>query len=100
MLYNASNQMNEFKKEVDVLKDDIRLANTTLMNQIEESSKIINPTISTDYNILVNSIQRQKHENCQLIMQISELEKEKFQMQQQIIAFQSRIQLLEEQLGH
>ena len=89
MLYNASNQMNEFKKQFYILKDNIKLANTKLVNKLEESSKINNPTIATDYNILFNSIQRQKHENTQFIMQICDLEKEKPQMQQRMISFQS-----------
>ena len=70
------------------------------MEQGEENKKIFLPTINSNYENLLNQVTMQRHENAMLAKQLHDLQKEKQLLDQQVIAFQSKIHSLEEQIGN
>jgi septal ring factor EnvC (AmiA/AmiB activator) len=70
-----------------------------LFTHNEENKKVLFPSIDSNMDELLSAINMQKHQNAMLQKQLTDLQKEKQQMQQQILAFHSRIELLEEQVG-
>jgi uncharacterized coiled-coil protein SlyX len=72
-------------------------SNLTALNV--ESDKTLTPTIETQLDGLSMKITLQKDQNTTLQKQLTQLKKDKSQMQQHVVSCMNRIQLLEEQVG-
>ena len=97
---DANFQLLDLKMQIDFLNEEIILLSDNITEQTDENKKIFLPSINSDYEKVLNQVTMQKHENVMLSKQLHDLQKEKIVLDQQVIAFQSRIQSLEEQIGH
>ena len=78
--------LREYKKEIEALRQDIGMMENHLVTLNDENVKVLNPMIITDYDLLKNQIMMQKNENEHMQKQLTELKKEKSQMQQLIMS--------------
>ena len=83
-----------------MLREEITNLSQHLIDKNDESKKIFIPSINSDLERLISLITQQKNDNFLLNKQLNELTKEKSIMEQNILAFQGRIQILEEIIGH
>ena len=82
-----------------MLREDIGNLTQHMNENNDETKKIFIPSIQSDFNQLVNLVTMQKHENLMLNKQLHDLQKEKILIEQNVLAFQGRIQILEDQIG-
>jgi len=80
------------KQQLSSMKQKIELSN-------EETNNTTRPTLTALLKNLKLSIAAQKEENAKLQSQITELKKEKSQIQQLIISCVQKLAQLEEQVG-
>jgi len=99
LIHQGTIELREFKKEIYLLRQEIESMERALFTHNEENKKVLFPSIDSNMDELLSAINMQKHQNAMLQKQLTDLQKEKQQMQQQILAFHSRIELLEEQVG-
>lgn len=55
--------MRDYKKEIDLLRQEIALMENHLATQNDENVKVINPFIISNFEELNRQIHRHKHEN-------------------------------------
>ena len=72
--------LREYKKEIDMLRQEIALMENHLSTQNDENVKVVNPFIMANFEDLSNSIIKQKKENEHMQKQLIELKKEKSMM--------------------
>ena len=77
--------LREYKKEIEMLRQEIGLMENHLSTQNDENVKVINPYIMSNFEELQTSIVKQQRENEHMQRQVIELKKEKSLMQQAII---------------
>ena len=73
----AQGQLREYKKEIEMLRQEINLMENHLTTQNDENVKIINPFIMSNFDDLTDQINRQRNENENMQRQIVELKKDK-----------------------
>ena len=95
----SQNALREYKKEIEMLRQEIGLMENHLSTQNDENVKVINPYIMANFEELTKGIQKQQKENEHMQKQIVELKKEKSLMQQSIIHCQQKIAQLEDMVG-
>eukprot|EP00825_Cyclidium_porcatum_P008924 TRINITY_DN14484_c0_g1_i5.p1 TRINITY_DN14484_c0_g1~~TRINITY_DN14484_c0_g1_i5.p1 ORF type:complete len:180 (-),score=43.89 TRINITY_DN14484_c0_g1_i5:196-735(-) len=81
-----------YKKDLTVLKDEIHNQN---MNNIRD----VQPMLKEFYQRLKDSLQSEKNENYKLQREMEQLNREKIQIQQQILFSHKRILELEKMVG-
>ena len=69
--------LRDYKKEIELLRQEISLMENHLSTQNDENVKVINPYILQNFEDLQNAIRKQQTENEHAIRQISELKREK-----------------------
>ncbi len=74
--------MREYKKEIELLRQDIAMMDNHLQTLNDENIKVVNPLIVSNFESLTNQITMQKNENDHMQKQLTELKKEKSLMQQ------------------
>ena len=87
------------KKEIDLLRQETFSMEKLLEHLNMENLKVVQPTISSDFQMLINKVNMQNHENTMLQKQITELANEKNKLQSDVWTAFSKIQVLEEQVG-
>lgn len=95
----SKSQMRDYKKEIDLLRQEISLMENHLSTQNDENVKVLNPFIMANFQDLSNQITGQRKENDHMQKQLVELKKEKSLIQQMIIQSQHKIAELEEAVG-
>lgn len=73
--------MREYKKEIELLRQEIGLMENHLSTQNDENVKVINPYIMTNFSELQKSIVAHCKDNDHLQRQLVELKREKSQIQ-------------------
>ena len=96
----GSATLREYKKEVEMLRQEIGLMENHLSTQNDENVKVINPYVMANFEDLQDSIIKQRKENENMQRQIIELKKEKSLMQQSIMATSQKIAQLEDMVGY
>ena len=99
IIEGSSAELREYKKEIDMLRQEIALMENHLSTQNDENVKVVNPFIMSNFEELSSSIIKQKKENEHMQKQLIELKKEKSLMQQMIITLGHKISELEDQVG-
>ncbi len=84
--------MSQLRQEIENMRNKVNYAN-------EETEKTLNPFIQTLFNNLTLAINNQMDENSKLQNQISELKKEKSQLQSLILTAVEQSAGLEEEVG-
>lgn len=82
MIAVASQNLRDYKREIECLKQDISMMDNHLQTLNDENIKVVNPLIITNFDNLTNQISMQKNENDHMQKQLTELKKEKSLMQQ------------------
>ena len=77
--------LRDYRKEIECLRQDISMLDNNLQTLNDENIKVINPLIVSNFEQLQGQITMQKNENDHLQRQLTELKKEKAQMQQLIM---------------
>ena len=95
----AQGQLREYKKEIEMLRQEIGLMENHLTTQNDENVKIINPFIMSNFDDLSDQINRQRNENENMQRQIVELKKYKSLIQQSIMHASQKIAQLEDAVG-
>lgn len=95
----SKSQMRDYKKEIDLLRQEISLMENHLSTQNDENVKVLNPFIMANFQDLSNQITGQRKENDHMQKQLIDLKKEKSLIQQMIIHSQHKIAELEEAVG-
>ena len=96
----ASQQsLREYKKEIEMLRQEIGLMENHLSTQNDENVKVINPYIMANFEELQTSIIKQQRENDHMQKQVLEARREKSLMQQAIMRCQQKIAQLEDAVG-
>ena len=95
----AQGQLREYKKEIEMLRQEIGLMENHLTTQNDENVKIINPFIMSNFDDLSDQINRQRNENENMQRQIVELKKDKSLIQQSIMHASQKIAQLEDAVG-
>ena len=88
--------MREYKKEIDMLRQEIGLMENHLSTQNDENVKVVNPFIMSNFEELTNQITSQRKENDHMQKQLIELKKDKSRIQQLIMQAQQKIAELED----
>ena len=88
--------MREYKKEIDMLRQEINLMENHLSTQNDENVKVINPFIMANFDELTNQITAQRKDNDHMQKQLIELKKDKSRLQQFIMQAQQKIAELED----
>ena len=70
-------EMRDYKKEIDMLRQEIGLMENHLATQNDENVKVINPFIMSNFDELTTQITNQRKENDHLQAQLVELKKDK-----------------------
>lgn len=91
--------MRDYKKEIDLLRQEIGLMENHLATQNDENVKVINPFIMANFEELTSQINNQREQNDHLQTQLIELKKDKSRMQQLIMQAKQKISELEDQVG-
>eukprot|EP01016_Furgasonia_blochmanni_P001390 TRINITY_DN10527_c0_g2_i1.p1 TRINITY_DN10527_c0_g2~~TRINITY_DN10527_c0_g2_i1.p1 ORF type:complete len:173 (+),score=43.21 TRINITY_DN10527_c0_g2_i1:62-580(+) len=99
VIETANEGLLEYKREVDSLKQELNLMKQKILNANEEIFNILNPAMDAMYRDLKSKISDQKLENEKIQIQLTELKKEKSQIQQLIIGCTQKLQQLEETVG-
>ncbi|CAD8044850.1 unnamed protein product [Paramecium primaurelia] len=92
--------LQSYKHEIDQLKQELHLMKQRITNNNEEIKNTTQPTLDAMLRDLRQAINTQKDENSKLQSQITELKKEKSQIQQLIIAATQKLAELENQVGN
>ncbi len=92
--------MREYKKEVEMLRQEIGLMENHLSTQNDENVKVINPYVMQNFEDLQTSIRKQDIENDHMLKQINELKKDKSHLQQAIMQASQKIAHLEDAVGN
>eukprot|EP00825_Cyclidium_porcatum_P050524 TRINITY_DN9039_c0_g1_i2.p1 TRINITY_DN9039_c0_g1~~TRINITY_DN9039_c0_g1_i2.p1 ORF type:complete len:146 (-),score=37.77 TRINITY_DN9039_c0_g1_i2:34-471(-) len=92
-------QLSQYKKEYENLKQYLAAMKQKIELNNEEASNTSRPTINAMLKNLKLAIASQKEENAKIQSQITELKKEKSQIQQLIISCVQKLAQLEEQVG-
>ncbi|CAD8043002.1 unnamed protein product [Paramecium primaurelia] len=92
--------LQSYKHEIDQLKQELHLMKQRITNNNEEIKNTTQPTLDAMLRDLRQAINTQKDENSKLQSQITELKKEKSQIQQLIIAATQKVAELEHQVGN
>ncbi|CAD8139394.1 unnamed protein product [Paramecium octaurelia] len=92
--------LQSYKNEIDQLKQELHLMKQRITNNNEEIKNTTQPTLDAMLRDLRQAINTQKDENSKLQSQITELKKEKSQIQQLIIAGTQKVAELEHQVGN
>ncbi|CAK85163.1 unnamed protein product (macronuclear) [Paramecium tetraurelia] len=92
--------LQSYKHEIDQLKQELHLMKQRITNNNEEIKNTTQPTLDAMLRDLRQAINTQKDENSKLQSQITELKKEKSQIQQLIIAGTQKVAELEHQVGN
>ena len=95
----ASATLREYKKEIEMLRQDVAMMDNHLQTLNDENIKVVNPLIISNFESLTSQITMQKNENDHMQKQLTELKKEKSLMQQQIMGSSQKIAQLEESVG-
>ena len=96
---DAQQALREYKKEIELLRQEIGLMENHLSTQNDENVKVINPYIMANFEDLQTSIVKQQKENDHMQRQVIELKQEKSVMQQAIMKCSHKIAELEEAVG-
>ncbi|CAD8061223.1 unnamed protein product [Paramecium primaurelia] len=98
---DLSNELlQSYKHEIDQLKQELHLMKQRITNNNEEIKNTTQPTLDAMLRDLRQAINTQKDENSKLQSQITELKKEKSQIQQLILAATQKVAELEHQVGN
>ena len=73
----AQQALREYKKEIELLRQEIGLMENHLSTQNDENVKVINPYIMANFEELQTSIVKQQKENDHMQKQVIELKREK-----------------------
>ncbi|CAD8139489.1 unnamed protein product [Paramecium pentaurelia] len=92
--------LQSYKQQIDQLKQELHLMKQRITNNNEEIKNTTQPTLDAMLRDLRQAINTQKDENSKLQSQITELKKEKSQIQQLIIAATQKLAELENQVGN
>ncbi|CAK75290.1 unnamed protein product (macronuclear) [Paramecium tetraurelia] len=92
--------LQSYKHEIDQLKQELHLMKQRITNNNEEIKNTTQPTLDAMLRDMRQAINTQKDENSKLQSQITELKKEKSQIQQLIIAATQKVAELEHQVGN
>ncbi|CAD8151565.1 unnamed protein product [Paramecium octaurelia] len=92
--------LQSYKHEIDQLKQELHLMKQRITNNNEEIKNTTQPTLDAMLRDLRQAINTQKDENSKLQSQITELKKEKSQIQQLILAATQKVAELEHQVGN
>ena len=87
----AQQALREYKKEIEMLRQEIGLMENHLSTQNDENVKVINPYVMANFDELQTSIVKQQKENDHMQKQIIELKREKSQIQQAIMKCSQKI---------
>ena len=63
IIEESQSVLREYKKEIDMLRQEIALMENHLSTQNDENVKVVNPFIMANFEELSNSIIKQKKEN-------------------------------------
>lgn len=96
---SSTKELLQYKKDVENLKQELTLMKQRIQNNNEEIKNTTTPSIDALLRDLKLAISAQKDENAKLQAQITELKKEKSQIQQLIIVCVQKVAQLEEQVG-
>ena len=77
--------MRDYKKEIELLRQEIGLMENHLSTKNDENVKVINPYIMQNFEDLQVAIRKQQVENDHMQKQILELKREKSLLQQAIM---------------
>jgi CHASE3 domain sensor protein len=91
--------LRDYKKEIDLLRQEISLMENHLSTQNDENVKVLNPYIISNFQELSNQISLQLKDNDHLQKQLIELKRDKSTVQQAIIHCQHKISALEGVVG-
>ena len=80
--------LREYKKEIEMLRQEVGLMENHLSTQNDENVKVINPYIMANFEELQTSIIKQQKENDHMQKQVLEMRREKSLMQQAIMRCQ------------
>ncbi|CAD8080976.1 unnamed protein product [Paramecium sonneborni] len=98
---DLSNELlQSYKHEIDQLKQELHLMKQRITNNNEEIKNTTQPTLDAMLRDMRQAINTQKDENSKLQSQITELKKEKSQIQQLILAATQKVAELEHQVGN
>ena len=97
---NAFTLLKNFKRDVSILKQETQLMGDSASKLIEQTQSSMQPYIQADYDKLLSLIKQQSHENNNLQKQITDLQNDKISIENYMTSYQSRINILEEQIGN
>ena len=89
-------ELREYKKEIELLRQEIGLMENHLSTQNDENVKVINPQVMANFEELQAGIIKQNLENEHMQKQIQELKREKSVIQQAIMRCNHKISQLED----
>ena len=92
--------LRDYKKEIEMLRQEIGLMENHLSTQNDENVKVINPYVMQNFDDLQTAIRKQQTENEHALRQINELKREKSIIQQSIMASGQKIAALEDLVGN
>ena len=92
--------LRDYKKEIEMLRQEIGLMENHLSTQNDENVKVINPYVMQNFDDLQTAIRKQQTENEHALRQINELKREKSIIQQSIMAAGQKIAALEDLVGN
>ncbi|CAD8148828.1 unnamed protein product [Paramecium octaurelia] len=92
--------LQNYKQDIDQLKQELHLMKQRITNNNEEIKNTTQPTLDAMLRDLRQAINTQKDENSKLQSQLTELKKEKSQIQQLILAATQKMVALEQQVGN
>ena len=92
--------LREYKKEVELLRQEIGLMENHLSTQNDENVKVINPYVMQNFEDLQVAIKKQQVENDHMQKQILELKRDKSILQQAIMQAGHKIAQLEDAVGN
>ena len=88
---SAQVALREYKKEIEMLRQEVGLMENHLSTQNDENVKVINPYVMANFEELQTSIVKQQRENDHMQKQIIELKRDKSLMQQAIMKCSHKI---------
>ncbi|CAD8089229.1 unnamed protein product [Paramecium sonneborni] len=92
--------LQNYKQDIDQLKQELHIMKQRITNNNEEIKNTTQPTLDAMLRDLRQAINIQKDENSKLQSQLTELKKEKSQIQQLILAATQKMVALEQQVGN
>ena len=97
---NAFMLLKNFKRDVTILKQETQLMGDSASKLIEQTQSSMMPYIQADYDKLLSLVKQQSHENTNLQKQITDLQNDKTSIENYMASYQSRINILEDQIGN